>query len=85
MRYLATCPAGLQDVAAASLRIDLGEDLNIVHSEDGFLVFHSRVAPGRVSALPYLNNVFVSLRQNRGNEGQMIDGFTERVIRATPA
>lgn len=85
MRYLATCPAGFQGVAAASLRIDLGEDLNIVHSEDGFLVFASRAAPGRVSVLPYLNNVFVSLRQDRGNEGQMIDGFTEQVIRATPA
>ena len=85
MRYLATCPAGFQDVAAASLRIDLGEDPNIVHSEDGFLVFGSRAAPGRVAALPYLNNVFVSLRQDRGNEGQTIDGFTEQVIRAMPA
>ena len=62
MRYLATCPAGFQDVAAVALRIHLAEGLNIVTSEDGFLVFDSREAPRRVSALPYLNNVFVSLR-----------------------
>ena len=45
MRYLANCPAGFRDVAAASLRLDLGDDLRVARIEDGFVVFDSGASP----------------------------------------
>ena len=85
MRYLANCPAGFQDVAAASLRLDLGDDLRVARTEDGFIVFDSGASPRCVAARPYLNNAFISLWQELADGQRTIDDFVAGVIKAVPA
>lgn len=85
MKYFANCPAGFQDVAAASLRVDLGGSLRVLLIEDGFLVFECNAPPQRVGELPYLNNVFICLHQEKNIGTKPIEGLIEKVLRVTPS
>ena len=80
MKYIAQCPAGLQEVAANQLAALGVIGLQLRLEEEGFLAFDAKCRPKDVSGLPYLNNVFGVVDDFNGKSLELSQAI-EQVLR----
>lgn len=78
--FIASFPAGFLEAVTASLSHDLDRKIKILLSEDGFIVFESSITPRKIKKLPYLNNVYICLKQLSEKKQLQIDDFVEKML-----